>query len=128
MLGCERDSLVDCSCPAPPNEFEINVAYKKTVYGYQCCDKQIAIRFANLMQDSRCPINATCVWQGTSIIGVSLNDNEKDIIPLEINKPVQREIMDGLWNIELTELAPHPVLDQATNPNDYLAKIHFKRN
>ena len=127
LLSCERDSLVNCACPAPPDEIMINVAYKRTAYGYQCCDKQIAIRFASLMQDSRCPINATCIWAGTAIIGVNFNGDEKSVIPLEIHKPVQREIMEGLWNVELTELTPHPVLDQTSDPNTYVAKIRLKK-
>lgn len=127
MLSCERDSLVDCSCPAPPGEIMIEVAYKKTAYGYQCCDKQLAIRFANLMQDSRCPINATCVWEGTAIIGVNFNGDEKIVVPLEIHKPIQQEIMEILWNVELTELTPHPILDQTSDPNDYIARIRMKR-
>jgi hypothetical protein len=126
-LSCERDSVVDCRCPSPPDDLMISVAYKKTTYGYQCCDKQIAIRFANVMQDSRCPINATCVWAGTAIIGVNFNGDEKVVIPLEIHKPVQQEIMEGIWNVELTELTPQPILDHTTDPNNYTAKIRIKR-
>ncbi len=127
VISCERDSVVNCNCPAPPDNFVISVPYKKSTYGYQCCEKQIFIRFANVMQDSRCPGNAVCVWQGTAIIGISINNDEKKIIPLEINKPIQQEIMDGLWSIELAELTPTPVLNQSINPNDYIAKIRMRK-
>jgi hypothetical protein len=128
VISCERDSVVNCSCAPVPDNFILSVPYKKAAYGYQCCEKQIMIKFANLMQDSRCPVNTTCVWEGTAIIGISINDNEKEITPLEIHKPIQEEILDILWTIELIELTPVPIMDQTINPNDYIAKIQVHKS
>ena len=126
-IRCEReDAVLNCSCAAPDAEYNISLPYRQVNIAYQCCDNKIALKFNTLLQDSRCPLNATCAWQGTAIIGVSIND-EKNLIALELNKPIERDIMTLKWRIELTELTPIPEVDQPNDPNNYVARIKLTK-
>lgn len=41
-------------------------------------DEKIFIEFANVTEDSRCPVNVTCVWEGQVTIALNLSKGRKE--------------------------------------------------
>jgi hypothetical protein len=77
-----------------------------------------------VLEDSRCPMNARCVWAGQVRLKVRVHlgagDQERE---LTSNKPVQ--IADG--SLELVEVRPDRVAGegQALDPKDYRFGFRF---
>ncbi len=129
-VACEkapfRTTDVACSCAPPPDSATVTVDYGKKATVYKCCENEINIAFAKVLQDSRCPTGVACPWQGTAIIGITVNDEDL-ITTIEINNPITKKILGINYNIRLLELNPYPDSSGPVNPNVYKAKIMLKR-
>jgi len=86
---------------------------------YNCTSKTIEpyICFDSLIQDSRCPIGAECVWQGTVQIKVSFHDGTQAYpIKMELGKfPFAGYTNDTTINgyrIIFTDLKPYPEVNK----------------
>ena len=82
------------------------------------------ISLTNVPQDSRCPVNAQCVWAGDAIAGVMYFDgSELHDLELHTHPKYQADTMiHGLY-FKLLDLSPHPFAGKETNPDDYRASI-----
>jgi hypothetical protein len=130
VMSCEKSPFattdVACSCAPPPDSATVTVGYGKKAIVYQCCENEISIAFAKVLQDSRCPTGVACPWQGTAIIGITVNDEDL-ITAIEINNPISKKIPGINYNIHLLELNPYPGASGPVNPNNYVAKIRLKK-
>ncbi len=102
-----------------------NVTKTVTVQG-----KTISATATNFT-DSRCPINADCVWQGYAMVKVNFKDEtkEQDINMcigaceiLSVNLPKTIVLNGKTYKIKLTEVTPYPTLDK-NMPEPSKAKI-----
>src|SRR5262249_58597749 len=80
----------------------------------------LVVDFDAVRSDSRCPMDALCIWAGEGIVAVRLSATGAS--------PAERELhTDGptasyqTYSIELNALQPYPRSDRAIQPNDYLA-------
>ncbi|WP_316768464.1 hypothetical protein [Pedobacter frigiditerrae] len=80
-------------------------------------DRNLITVTASDFADSRCPINADCVWQGVGTLKIKFNDDHKEqnielcIGACEIvSKSKSQDItLNNInYTIELTELSPYP--------------------
>lgn len=80
------------------------------------------------VEDSRCPSNGICVWEGNATANFVLNSaTESTSFTLNTNRKFQRDtIINGL-NIELLDVTPYPLLDTTINPDTYLAELKISR-
>ena len=77
--------------------------------------KQIWMEIKEI-EDSRCPVNANCVWAGVATTKISFDDIPENTIELclgacdVVNKPKTREvkIKDIIYIVELKDLSPYP--------------------
>lgn len=89
----------------------------------------ISIKFVKVIEDSRCPKNATCIWQGRAIVQVEITQKGYDSIYKDIIFGAVRGIETGnktLLNlddffIEAISLEPYPVVD--TKKEEYVLWI-----
>lgn len=75
----------------------------------------------SVLEDSRCPINAICFWQGEAIAAFSLHiNNEKHSFTLSTapgsNQPVPNLRIVAGYSIRFVNLLPYPQID--TPPNN----------
>ena len=76
-----------------------------------------------IVEDSRCPINAVCVWAGRLVVRIEIRGgNGREVRELELRKPVP--IADG--QLTLVEAAPGKMADQPTAPGDYRFTFAFE--
>ena len=82
------------------------------------------ICFDSVLNDSRCPIGATCIWEGNAVIKVDLTKNGKKYgIILNTIPSFQTDTTIDNLNISLMELNPYPDLKIVSQLNDYKAKL-----
>lgn len=88
---------------------------------------------ASDFKDSRCPINADCVWQGYATVKITFKDDvkEQDLTlctggcsVLSVPQPETITLNGKIFKIKLEEITPFPTLDK-TQQNTSKVKISF---
>jgi hypothetical protein len=90
-------------------------------------NKSIIMKFKAVTEDSRCPIDAICVWAGNAAITLDLKNSIGDQLSIKLNTYLDPRSIDfsGVI-ITLVELKPYPQSTEQINPNDYVAKLIVK--
>ncbi len=82
------------------------------------------IRPVKVIEDSRCPMNARCIWAGTvKLEAIWVRPGEDRIIELELGKPMP--LADG--SLELTDVSPSRMAGEGRGlkPADYRFSFRF---
>jgi len=90
----------------------------------------IRICFDSLLEDSRCPRGAICIWMGTAIgkFSFTVNNNEQKItLSTVISHPLfSRDTVLMGYKIEFLDLLPYPDINSPGIP-DYKADIKITK-
>ncbi len=86
-------------------------------------DPAIEVTFVEIVQDSRCPADAMCVWAGqVQVLLQVTHGTERFQYTLTLGEMSEGQInsiaVDG-YVITLTQVNPYPLASQPTNPGDY---------
>lgn len=102
--------------------------YGKTAY---LPSENIEIKFSKVIQDSRCPTNVTCIWQGQVIIELDIMKNGKQVstlmltlIPGRDSLPIQ---FSDKYSVTLIAVSPYPS-GQTIALKDYIVQLVVNRN
>ena len=70
---------------------------------------RIRVKFISVLDDSRCPANAKCMWAGNVRIKVSISKRRKTPKTFELNSTLSPQLayFDG-YAIKLVDLVPRP--------------------
>lgn len=80
------------------------------------------LKFDRVLSDSRCPMDALCVWAGDAAVAVTLQPARGAADSRELHtQPPGSQITYGSYTIALTALAPYPKSSQDIRPADYVA-------
>jgi hypothetical protein len=145
LRKAESNELMPCITLYPSNsyksvfitEFEdfnsitfndtIKLPYKKCLYQP---DDHFYICLDSVMNDSRCPTGAMCIWEGNAEVKIKyekLNENPV-YFNLNTNLRFTRDtVIDG-YRISLLDLSPYPEIGVKHSPNLYKASLTIKRN
>jgi hypothetical protein len=82
------------------------------------------LTFKRVVDDSRCPVDVTCVWAGDARIEVTISRNgtADETRTLGITPPKQEAVVGNL-RIRFVSLAPVPRQADANVPRKYLAEF-----
>ena len=85
----------------------------------------VRIKFVELVDDSRCPVDTNCVWAGNAKIKVQVTRNGKSKV-LELNTMNKGgdPVFAG-YKFRLTDLDPDLRSNVRINRNEYVAKIEI---
>lgn len=87
-------------------------------------DTDLSITFEELLEDSRCPEGATCVWAGNGRVLIKLNE-----LQTELNTyldPKNTSLFD--YKVELIQLIPYPKINERINKGDYIVELILTEN
>lgn len=89
--------------------------------------ENIKIKFLNVTQDSRCPSDVTCVWEGQAIIVVNIKKDDQDLGNFKLTQQGGQEKL-AVQNfvgqkIELIEVNPYPKSTEEIQLSDYVATL-----
>ena len=79
--------------------------------------ERLELRFYDI-EDSRCPLDVTCVWEGQVLVMVNIS-NDTDSISAQFT-PGHTVSYIVPWNVTLTGIEPHPI---TTEKPDYTATL-----
>ncbi len=80
------------------------------------------LKFDRVESDSRCPMDALCVWTGDATVAVTLQPARGAAESRELHtQPPGSQISYAGYTIALAALAPYPKSSQEIRPGDYVA-------
>lgn len=87
----------------------------------------LRMTFAAVLEDSRCPTDVACVWEGNATVEVGIGAGMGPTFPLQLNTSLEPRSVE--WNellVTLLELSPSPVSDSAIPTADYSVKLRLE--
>ena len=109
--------LVGCATVPPAN------AGPTAALGQVAMTNGLTVRPLQVVEDSRCPINAVCVWAGRLVVRSEVRGGSwRETRDLELGKP--QEIADGA--LTLTAVQPSKVAGAETDPRAYRFTFDFQ--
>ena len=82
------------------------------------------LKFEKVSGDSRCPMDANCVWAGDATVAISVSRSGSAAEARELHTQANgSQISYGNYVIKLTALAPYPKSSQQIRAEDYVATI-----
>jgi hypothetical protein len=108
---------------APPGlDREIRVRHGEQVY---LSDSALAIAFADVVSDSRCPVDVECAWPGEATITLRLTRTGTPLAEAQLTVPSadrHRTSYAG-YDVALLNLEPHPTVGDDPAPAEYVAVL-----
>lgn len=92
--------------------------------GQETFVRTLRLSFLSVSADSRCPIDATCIWQGNAAVEIALGVGMGPSHPVTLNTSEGRPtaVFAG-YRVTLAALLPAPRSDRQIAPKDYRASF-----
>ena len=91
-------------------------------------DAELSIKFVRVTEDSRCPANVQCIWAGNGQIEIEARDDgQPNTLALNTMEGA-KEVVVGLYRIQLLALEPSPVAGQNLPEGNYRATLQVSRS
>ena len=87
------------------------------------------IRFVRVTEDSRCPEDAACAWEGNAEVLLELIEKGATPRPFTLNthEPYGNEVNLQGYTISLYNLHPTQHTERTINPEDYIVELRVTR-
>ena len=90
----------------------------------------VRVRFASVVNDSRCPVDATCVWAGNAEVLIEAVANGSSA-GLKLNTHgganLPKEGRHQRYSVVLVALGPQPRRDSGIKATDYVATLVIRK-
>lgn len=91
----------------------------------------IDVKFLNVTDDSRCPSDVTCIWQGKSTITINVVKSSQNVGNFSLtsglgDKNATVQILDGYF-LHLTKIEPYPKSGTKISLSDYVATFELSK-
>lgn len=122
LLGSGCDSPSAATGVPLGRPFELAPAASTQVNG-------LTLGFERVAEDSRCPIDALCVWEGDATVVLSLRGASSEPVSFELHTGGGRPREAGFagYTVRLVSLLPAVRSDRAISPADYRATLIVTR-
>jgi hypothetical protein len=104
--------------------FDLRIGETITIEG-----EPLTVSFDRVVEDSRCPTNATCVWAGTAVvqIGLRVSESVRGTLNLQTLSDTAREGVFQKYRLRLIQLAPAPADSAPVPPEQYVLTLMVRR-
>lgn len=104
------------------NQFQLKIGQTALIES-----ENIKLRFLNVTEDSRCPSDVICVWEGqvTILLDIIHNDQNLGDLALTIRGGDQTLVAKTFddYSIQLMQVEPYPKASEPTQSSDYVATL-----
>ena len=129
-LGCEGIRF-EGVCNFDSIKMALNDTIKMRI-GEVYCNQANGIRLEcdSLVSDSRCPVGATCVWEGNAELSFILEQDSDQLhaFNLNTNPGFRTDTTINELRYKLIDLLPYPELDTVIDLNDYTVLFIVYKN
>ena len=90
-------------------------------------DDTFTVLFSDVTEDSRCPTDVECVWQGNAAVVLKLTAGSGPAFTMTLNTGVPSDTGEYAgYRIRLTDLDPKPVSTRSIQRAEYRARLHIE--
>lgn len=87
----------------------------------------MGVSFLGVRNDSRCPVDVMCVWQGDAEVEIGVRFGMGPTVPYVLHTGgVPRSVDVGMYRITLVDLRPAPVSTTTIPPDHYVAELRVE--
>lgn len=91
-------------------------------------DGAVNILFRGVVQDSRCPTDVTCVWEGDAQVRLAVAVARHAWERVDLHTSLEPKAVEfGGYVIRLIEVAPSRRSDDSVRPDDYSVRLAISR-
>lgn len=88
----------------------------------------IVIKFLTVSDDSRCPLDVICVWQGKASVIINIQVDGQDYGNYELSTEGNRNsVTVNQYNFQMKEILPYPTSIEKAKPSDYSIKLFVSK-
>lgn len=125
LAACSSATEADYRPPAVvldgPVEVTLAVGETKAVG-----DTELRVEFLGVIEDSRCPVDVTCVWEGNAAAEIRLSLGTDPATTVRVNTSVAPATAEyDAVSFRIVRLMPEPVQTAPTPPADYQITLRF---
>lgn len=122
FFSCEKENALSDFVMGTP----FNLSFGDT---NQAADDEVTVNFFEVVSDSRCPSDVTCVWEGESSVKLNLKvgaEDENLILSTHETKGQgpQKDTLGG-FIITLLEVIPYPISTVDVQEEDYEIRLQI---
>lgn len=88
---------------------------------------EITIKFLSVLEDSRCPVGANCIWAGNAKVEVLISDHRGSKKAVMNTGTGPHGDQYAGWAINLVSLTPQPRQGKTTRASSYRATFTVER-
>jgi hypothetical protein len=130
LAACSGNSASGVTTPSQNSQTvsqqELGRAFSMKI-GESITVGELRLTFKNVAGDSRCPIDAVCVWAGDGEIALKIEQGTlAAVAALHTTLEPKKTEWNG-YTISLVSLTPAPKANTPTDPADYRAQILVTR-
>ncbi len=81
----------------------------------------IKLKFIDVLEDSRCPSDVECVWEGTVSLSVNIEFNNQDLGIFILNMSNLHKASFMSYYVKFKELDPYPISTEVIQKGSYVA-------
>jgi len=129
FVSCERDSYIastgdiEKDLSKASDSLVVKLKYTEEIQ----LSNYLTLKFDDLLEESRCPIDANCIWAGNAKIKMYIkNGNIGKNFELNTGAGVTHNVYDK-YDFRLQELTPYPASTIPLNKYSYEATIVITR-
>jgi hypothetical protein len=118
-----------CAGPSEPIVVPVGRSFELAP-GQEALVDGLSVSFQQVSADSRCPIDAVCVWEGDAAVGVLLRAASEAAASRELHTSGQMggpETTYAGYTVRLEKLQPANQASQPIRPYDYRATLLVER-
>jgi hypothetical protein len=110
--------------PTRPSEVPLGQPFELRLGTSAMLGDGLEVTFDGVRADSRCPMDALCVWAGDATVAVRLSQPPATQAERALHtQPGGSEAQYLAYVIKLVALAPYPRSDRQIRPDDYVATL-----
>ncbi len=123
-VGCA--SSTDIELPIDPVvdtswEVTLQAGEEKTV-----ANGVLRVGFVGVSEDSRCPVDLTCVWEGNAVVDVTLTLGSGPTIPVQVNTALEpRTAISSGLSVTVVDLVPKQSEASPPSAADYRVTLRI---
>ena len=87
----------------------------------------LRLSFGDVLEDSRCPVDVTCVWEGNGKVVIGIAAGMGPTHSLTLNTSLEpRSVVWNKIRVTLLELTPAPYAGVGIPPEDYAVRLKLE--
>ena len=124
LVCCAQADTQPAAEVSPGQEFTLKLGQTIRVK-----DEGLKVKFASVVEDSRCPKGEQCIRQGSAKIRVEVAGGGGEPVTLELDtEPGRQEAAHLNYAVTLVALNPYPTVNRQAAPEDYQATLVVNKN